>query len=271
MKEIIERMHDLHALVVGDAIVDNYVFGRVERVCPESPLPVFIPEREEQRNGGALHVVDQLRALEVLTMGMHGHPYSLKTRFMVGHQMVGLRIDDDAENNITSEQAIKALAESVLGENKCDVIILSDYNKGFLQPEMCQYVIKFANDNGIPTVVDPKGADWSKYEGATWVCPNQREVYEAKGHRWAGDMLIKRGERGLLLTTEKESVDFPAVARHVYDVTGAGDTVVAVFAAALAAKATPTEAAQLANIAAGWTVGEVGTVYITKEKLLELV
>lgn len=271
MKEIIEKMASLHALVIGDGILDNYVFGRVERVSPEAPVPVFIPERQEVRNGGAMHVVDQLRALDVVTAGMHGAPYSMKTRFMVGHQMLGLRIDDDAENQITPEQGIKALTEHVLVECKCDVVILSDYNKGFLKPEICQFVIKFANDNKIPVFVDPKGADWTKYAGADWLCPNQREIDEYRGHCLPTDMLIKRGARGLHLSTENESKDFPATAQHIFDVTGAGDTVVAVFAAAIAAGATPAEAAQMANIAAGWCVGEVGTVYVTKQKLLELV
>lgn len=267
LTEIVEAMSKVNALVIGDGIVDKYVFCRADRLCPEGPVPVAVPERIENRHGGAMNVADQMRALGVSTEGLHGYPLSLKTRYMVGHQLL-LRVDEDNDATLDPNDGIAAFCELV-GKRKVDVIVLSDYLKGTLTPELCQYAIKFATENGIPVVVDPKGQDWSKYEGAAMMCPNQKEFDLARRSlHW--DTIIKRGERGLHVSTEWISADLPAQARHVYDVTGAGDTVTAVIAAARAAGADWLEAAKLANLAAGYVVGEVGTTVCPKDKLLEL-
>ncbi len=268
LTEIVEAMSKVNIVVIGDGIWDEYIFGRVERLCPEGPVPVFIPEREEQRKGGAMNVTEQLRALGVDATGFHGYPLSVKRRYMVGQHLM-LRVDLDQQSKLSQESAIKVLGEKILGERKIDAIVLSDYAKGTLTPELCQYAIRFANDNGIPVVVDPKGTDWSKYEGADWLCPNQSELHAARGHSWPGSMLVKRGERGLLVSGLLD-VELPAQAKRVFDVTGAGDTVTAVFAAALAVKAEPVEAAMLANLAAGYVVGEIGTTICPKDALLGL-
>jgi bifunctional ADP-heptose synthase (sugar kinase/adenylyltransferase) len=268
--EVIEAMSKACILVIGDAILDEYIFCRSERLCPEAPVPVLIPERIESRKGGAMNVVEQLRVLGVHGKGVYGAHPSIKKRYMVGHQML-LRVDEDATTGLEPNATIDALNKHVLGEDVIHAVILSDYLKGTLTPALCQHVIKFANDNGVPVIVDPKGTDWGKYTGATWICPNENETF-SNLNAWSGGVLHKQGAKGLTLRYLNDSQEhFPACARPVYDVTGAGDVVVAVFAAALAVGEHSSTAAKLANIAAGWTVGEVGTAVCSKETLLELV
>ncbi len=268
LTEIVEAMSKVNALVIGDGITDRYVFCRAERLCPEGPVPVAIPERIENRHGGAMNVADQMRALGVSTEGLHGYPLSCKTRYMVGHQLL-LRVDEDNDATLDPNDGIAVFCELV-GKRKVDVIVLSDYLKGTLTPELCQYAIKFANDNGIPVVVDPKGSDWSKYAGCDWLCPNEHELKVWNGQPASGKLLTKRGAEGLRISDSHGVRNWPATARRVFDVTGAGDTVVAVVAAVLAAGGSIDQAAAIANLAAGYVVGEVGTTVCPKDKLLEL-
>lgn len=265
---VIEKMKDVRALVVGDAIIDLYVFGRVERICPEGPVPVLVADKLESRRGGAAHVMEQLDALCMPSVISFGSPASTKTRYMVGSHLL-LRVDADNVPTMGEEQRARALLNA-LGEFKFDVIVLSDYAKGWLSSQMCQFLVRLGAEKGIPVVVDPKGADWSKYVGCDWICPNETEMllnYDS----WSGLTLHKRGARGLrLIYPDKEQLDIPPAAHHVFDVTGAGDVVVAVFAAALAAGATDVQAATLANLAGGWSVGEVGTVVCSRETLHKL-
>lgn len=265
---IIEKMKDVRALVVGDAIVDNYIFGRVERICPEAPVPVFVRERSESRLGGAAHVVEQMDALCRPSAVSLGTPVSIKTRYMVGNHLL-LRVDADKAPLLNEEQKARALLNALTGA-QVDVVVLSDYDKGWLSPKMCEFLMLYAAaQQDVKVVVDPKGSDWSKYVGCTWICPNEQELADhalfkdLKGPR----LLQKRGADGLRFWDDDGYIEIPATAKHVYDVTGAGDVVVAVFAAALAAGATDTQAAQLANLAAGWSVGEVGTAVCSRETL----
>lgn len=262
---IIEKMKDVRALVVGDAIVDNYIFGRVDRICPEAPVPVFVRERAESRMGGAAHVVEQMDALCRPSAVSLGTPVSVKTRYMVGNHLL-LRVDADKAPLLDEEQKARALIDAISGA-EVDVVVLSDYGKGWLSPSMCEFLMLYAVKRDVKVVVDPKGSDWSKYAGCDWICPNDKEMGDV-GQVFAKRVLHKRGAHGLRIWFDGSgAVDFPATAKHVYDVTGAGDVVVAVFAAALAAGATDTRAAQLANLAAGWSVGEVGTAVCSRETL----
>jgi rfaE bifunctional protein kinase chain/domain len=272
LTEIVEAISKVCVVVIGDAITDEYVFCRSERMCPEAPVPVLIPDRMETRPGGAMNVVEQLRALGVHGKGVYGVPVSVKCRYMVGHQMM-MRVDQDARAATTFDAFVEGLSKHVFGEGKIDAIILSDYAKGTLTPELCQWVIKFAKDNGIPVIVDPKGNDWSKYDGANVICPNAKEVRERTDTTWFPFRLYKQGAEGLTLQEFGAGpiTHFDTKAKHVFDVTGAGDTVIAVFTVARLAGGTWEQAAELANIAAGWVVGEVGTTVCPKEKLLELV
>lgn len=267
-------MLSVRPLVIGDAMVDTYAFCRSERLCPEAPVPVLIAERVENRLGGAANVSHQLSKLCRAPMEFFDPgTVSRKTRYMVGNHLV-LRVDDDKRSILDEEQKARALIRCMEGA-EFDVVILSDYNKGWLSRPLCEFAIKYAKQKGIPCIVDPKGGDWTKYIGSSWICPNQKELGEFTGpsvRRAHGRVLLKCGAQGLKLWTDGSGhVEIPATAKHVFDVTGAGDTVVAVFAAALAAGGTDVQAAQLANLAAGYVVGEVGTTVCPQPKLIELV
>lgn len=264
---VIEKMKDVRPLIVGDAIIDQYVFGRVDRICPEGPVPVLTGTTIETRRGGAAHVMEQMDALCMQAVISFGTPASIKTRYMAGSHLL-LRVDADRTPLLDEEQKARVLLEAI-GAFKFDVIVLSDYAKGWLSEQMCQFLVSFAKERKIPLVVDPKGRDWAKYAGCTWICPNQTELAQFNGPTARiANLLMKRGADGLSLRTDGSgSVDIPSTAQHVFDVTGAGDVVVAVFAAALAAGATDTQAATLANLAAGWSVGEIGTVVCSRETL----
>jgi bifunctional ADP-heptose synthase (sugar kinase/adenylyltransferase) len=244
--------------VIGDPIDDIYRFGHVDRVSPEAPVPVFIEDQYEVREGGAANVAEQLRVLGCDTRyaWQDGNriAWTEKTRYMVGsHQL--LRVDRD-----------KHVPNAIPALERFSAIVISDYAKGACTYEVCQQAITGAHRLKIPIIVDPKGKEWSKYEGATLICPNHLEVQP-----WAGDMVQKRGAEGLRYHHPgKPAQDFPATAHRVFDVTGAGDTVVAVLAACLGAGMSIEAACPIANAAAGYVVGEVGTTVCPLEKLREL-
>lgn len=256
---IVHEFPRVKVLVVGDAMQDMYHFGRVERLSPEAPVPVFIEETQKGRPGGAANVAANLVALgcQVKTVMPRGPHITTKHRYMVGHHHL-FRIDRDVITpplGAHVDLAVESAAE-------CDAVILSDYAKGFLTEEMCQAVIGAARG---PVIVDPKGADWGKYLGCTVICPNSQEKLD---HAWSGTVLEKRGSQGIRLWDGDSGTDFPAQARHVFDVTGAGDTVVAVVAAVLGCGGSLTDGCILANFAAGHVVGRVGTAECSAEALL---
>ena len=260
-------------LIVGDAMLDKYVFGRVDRVCPEAPVPVFITEKVDNRNGGAAHVTDQLLALGAICHYLYGEPVSIKTRFMVGSHMLGFRWDDDKKPTNVDQPKIQGAIDAFLrGNPEVGAIVISDYAKGYVTSATCKYLIGKARARKIPVIVDPKGTNWDKYEGCSLICPNMKELKEWEGPTIAWPfMLLKCGEHGLSLFTPSGHTDYPTAARHVFSVIGAGDVVVAVAAATLAAGGTHAQAAVLANLAAGWCVGEIGTNVCKAETLIDLV
>jgi rfaE bifunctional protein kinase chain/domain len=275
LQEVVGRLNQARVLVVGDVMLDVYLFGRVTRISQEAPVPVFVEERRETRMGGAGNVAANLDALGGHTVtnwtpGVRTH----KFRFFQGHHQL-FRQDEDHQA-VPQELEVARAASQIHGHG-CNAVVLSDYAKGWCSPEMCQGIIAEAVLRGVPVIVDPKGTDWSKYAGASVLCPNEAE--------WtAVDMLIpagarvvaKHGEKGIAVVelapdgkSQLASL-IPAHARHVYDVTGAGDTVTAVVAASLAVGATLVEAAYLANLAAGYVVGEIGTAVCPIEILKKL-
>jgi bifunctional ADP-heptose synthase (sugar kinase/adenylyltransferase) len=260
--EIIEAMQGKRIAVVGDPMVDHYIFGRVERICPEAPVPVFIPEREERRPGGAANVSRQINALGCVAHSLMPQKVSIKTRYMSGHHIL-LRVDQDA-TYYPEKYEVLEVAQQI----NHDAVVLSDYARGWLSREMCDAVICAAHRSRIPVIVDPK-ADLMRFVGCDLICPTEEE-FETVAFP---NVLLKRGAKGMRLFENfaPQSIDIPAVARRVFDVTGAGDTVVAVVTAAVAAGASYLEAAQLAAVAAGYVVGEVGTTVCPLDKLKELV
>lgn len=305
---------NLRVLVAGDFMLDEYLWGRVERISPEAPVVVVEVERETRTLGGAGNVVNNLVALgarvEVLGLVGDDHPGQLlrqemvrlgvdaaglfadrerrtsrKTRVMAGSQQVA-RIDRETRDPAGPE--FLAAASQFLQDRlpELSAIVLSDYAKGALTTPLLQEVIRLGRGRRLPVVVDPKGADYSGYAGATVITPNRKEAELAAGEslaRWEDlvrvgarlreslsldHLLITLGPDGmLLLPRQGPEIHIPTQAREVFDVSGAGDTVAAVMALSLARLADPRLAATLANIAAGVVVGKVGTAPVFRAEL----
>ena len=304
------------ALVIGDLMLDRYLIGDVQRISPEAPIPIVLLKEQSERAGGAANVAANLALLGIKTKiaGCVGEdadattlldiinasgidtsgvfrsaarPTVTKTRILGGHQQM-LRLDQEsaASFNIAEINQLLASVTSLLA-GKPAIVILSDYAKGVLSPALCQAVIEKSRALGIPVLVDPKGRDYSKYQGATALTPNKRETAEAcnvdshdtealieaasrlREQLSLQFMAITRGEEGITFIDATGTSHLPATAKQVFDVSGAGDTVIATLAAGLMHGLAPLPSFQLANIAAGYVVGKVGTVAITHENLLQ--
>lgn len=306
-----------HATVLcaGDVMLDRFVSGSVDRISPEAPIPVMRIERETSMLGGAGNVVrnvvgvggrvhflslvgddaagrevaDMLGALPNTLPGLeveHGRATTIKVRFLAGSQQL-LRTDRETTGAVSAlrEDAFLRLAESQI--QGCGAVVLSDYGKGLLTPAVTRQLIDMANARGLPTIVDPKGRDFSRYCGATLVTPNRKELAEATGLPTQSDeeviaacqqiietcgvqgVLATRSQDGMTLVMADSIVHLPAEAREVFDVSGAGDTVVAVLATAIAAGLPVAEAAELANVAAGIVVAKVGTAAVRADELID--
>lgn len=309
------KLSQTRVLVIGDVMLDRYIWGDVRRISPEAPVPVVAVRHKSQVPGGAGNVAANLAGMEcpVTLIGLCGtdanadillhllnesgidaqlhqteqRPTIAKTRVMAGIQQV-CRIDE--ENPLPLDPALaKILLQRFEDELKeASVVILSDYGKGILQtPDLCQAMIRACRGRSIPVLVDPKGSDWSRYRGASGITPNTAELNSAAGASTASEdvlrkaadrmlvqtnlewLLTTRGPKGMLLTLQPnaEPLWIPAVAKEVYDVSGAGDTVIAVTAACLACGLDIRDAAAIANTAAGIVVGKLGTQPILKTEI----
>jgi D-beta-D-heptose 7-phosphate kinase/D-beta-D-heptose 1-phosphate adenosyltransferase len=260
LSEIVARFRGLRIAVIGDAMVDVYHWGRVTKMSQEAPVPVFVEDRIERRPGGAANVGENLKALGA-NVTVHSSPYATteKHRYLAGHYQL-FRVDNDHLWTPTEEH-VEALVQGLEEMDSLDAIILSDYAKGTCRARVCAAAITEARLRRIPCVVDPKGSSWTKYDGATVICPNEVEYAALRTSAPDVDILEKRGPEGIQLHYSGSRLGplIPARVRHVYDTTGAGDTVVAVVAAALAAGGSLEQAAELGCIAAGYVVAEVGT------------
>ncbi len=310
----LDGMKQARVLCLGDVMLDHFVYGDVSRISPEAPVPVFRIQNETLMLGGAGNVARNLSALGarsvfVAAVGddnpghniasllaaeegvesrlqvLLGRRTTEKTRYVAGVQQL-LRTDIEEIHDLDprAEQRVLEVVEAALDE--CQVVTLSDYGKGLLTDHVLTSVLRMAEARGIPTIVDPKGRDYSKYRGAFMVTPNRAELAEATGMKGATDeaivaaarklmdssgirnVLVTRSQDGMTLVTEAGDVHhIPARAREVFDVSGAGDTVVATMAAALAVHNEPLDAARLANLAGGIVVGKIGTATATAAEL----
>jgi rfaE bifunctional protein kinase chain/domain len=302
-----ERVARTRVLVVGDVMLDRYWFGEVERISPEAPVPVVRIARTEERPGGAANVarnakalgahvallsvtgddepgvaLERLLAADAVRTSFHRDPAiatTVKLR-VIGRQQQLLRIDFETAPSHEVLAGKLADYDRLLAES--DVVVLSDYGKGGLAH--IATMIERARAAGKPVLVDPKGWDWTKYRGATIVTPNRAELREVAG-RWRdeagmtekaqalrGDLaldalLVTRSEEGMSLYTAEGALHIPAVAREVYDVSGAGDTVIATLGVLLGAGADLPTAVRLANQSAGVVVGKLGTAVVTPQEL----
>lgn len=297
-------------LVVGDIILDNYLWGSVDRISPEAPVPIANIHRVSFAPGGAANVANNIvslgaRTLLVGTAGEDlnrghldrtlkehsienslitiGSPTTTKIRVISNHQQM-LRIDfeDSTPVDDNIKEQITGLVRSRIGD--FNVVVISDYNKGVCTPEICRNIIAAAKEKNIPVIIDPKGKDWSKYNGATLVTPNLKELNDVTNHKVVNDnqaveqsvknifsnydfahLLITRSEKGMTLAGPDSVKHFTTKAKEVYDVSGAGDTVIAALSVGIGAGFPLHKSVEFANLSAGIVVGKLGTVPVKKE------
>lgn len=316
LENILTRLNRLKFLVVGDLMLDEYLWGRAERISPEAPVQIVDVQASEIRLGGGGNVVNNLIALkcQVAVAGIvgddddgrilcervrglgipvdglffqPGRTTSRKTRVIANRQQV-LRIDRESREPIDYAAEVHLIAYLQQHMADFDVVLLSDYLKGVLTPAVLSAAIAQGRALGIPVLVDPKGEDYSRYRGATLLTPNRREAQMATkiaigdeaslvtaGETLCRDLdleavLITRSEEGMsLFFRDGGHLHLPTEAREVFDVSGAGDTVLALMGAGLALRLDYAVAASLANLAAGVVVGKVGTSTVSPEELLD--
>jgi rfaE bifunctional protein kinase chain/domain len=315
---LLSRLRGLKVVVLGDLMLDEYLFGEVNRISPEAPVPIVRVLRERAVLGGAANVAANLKAVgaEPAVVGtlqndaagerllrllaglgidsqgvvLDSHrPTIIKTR-VIGQQQQMLRIDREEPGDLDEEavDGLRATLARVLQD--AGALIVSDYAKGVVGPSVMEAVRDLCLGKGIPWIVDPKPSHRHLYQGATLMTPNTKELSELSGQpakadaevtkagrQLVGDLglaglLVTRSERGMALfapdAIHREPWLIPTEAREVFDVSGAGDTVIAVFSAAVAAGGDWKDAAMLANAAAGVVVGKVGTATATPAEIL---
>ena len=304
---LLADLSSVRLLIVGDVMLDRYWFGDVSRISPEAPVPVVKVERCEERPGGAANVARNAAALGArvallslvgkdeageslarlvaeggIDASLHvdeGVSTTVKLR-VIGRQQQLLRID--FENRPSHEVLRAKLKEFAERLPECDALVFSDYGKGGLTH--IGEMIQLARAAGKVVLVDPKGDDYSAYRGATIITPNRSEMREVVG-RWRdeadlerratelrerlelGALLVTRSEEGMSLFLPDRTIHEKAVAREVFDVSGAGDTVIATLAVMAAHGADWADAIHVANVAAGVVVGKLGTAVVTREEL----
>ena len=300
-------------LVIGDLMLDQYIFGDVDRISPEAPVPVIKKNKQYDRIGGAGNVALNLIGLGIkpLLVGSIGNdangkmlsslikkhnlstkglikengPTTTKTRVMAGHNQIA-RIDEEQISLGPNEANIKKIIKYINLDFSC--IIISDYNKGFLSASFLKKIIQQANKEKIPVLIDPKGKDVAKYAGATLITPNKKEAMDLTGitnfdnnllntalkkiskNYKIKSIVMTQGEDGISHITQKKIDAYPtAISKQVYDVSGAGDTVIATLASCIIEKLDLSDCFKLANLAAGIVISKLGTVPIRVEELLD--
>jgi D-beta-D-heptose 7-phosphate kinase/D-beta-D-heptose 1-phosphate adenosyltransferase len=316
IEEFLRRCRGVAVGVVGDVMLDRFVWGKVSRISPEAPVPVVTVEREDYHLGGAANVARNLASLggSPLLLGVVGEDEAgstlrrtldergltaesilsdssrrttVKTRIIAHSQQV-VRADWESTDDIAGdvESRTMAILEELVRRSKA--LVLSDYSKGALTPKVIERAIAASKDRGVPILVDPKVHRYRLYRGVTLVTPNLGEAERFTGIdvRSESDLqlaaekileeleceavLITRGEQGMsLYQRSAPALHIATSAREVFDVTGAGDTVIATAALALACGKSLPRAAELANRAAGIVVGKLGTATVLPEELLE--
>ena len=311
--QLIQRMKGSRVVVVGDIMLDRYLVGDTERLSPEAPVPVVTVRERHSALGGAANVAANVVALgarcllvgaigddvdgvalrqelavarledrHVLTIA--GRPTTSKTRIIARGQQI-VRIDDEVDSLLDRTDLNRLIAAAREALADADALLLEDYNKGALAPDLILAVMEIGRRRGIPIIVDPKYRQFFEYAGATVFKPNRRELEsalgaavdlqngdalpEVLGRLKVDNLLVTLGAEGMVLVTKDGGlIQIPSIARQIYDVSGAGDTVTAWLGTALAAGASVREAAQLANYAAGVEVGKRGVATVSPEEVL---
>ena len=313
--ELLDRAKTKRILVIGDAMLDVYLMGDVDRISPEAPVPVVRVRERTHALGGAANVAQNVVAigaqcdlvaavgddragatLRTMLQQLGAGDDSLvaidrcttqKTRILARAQQL-VRVDEEEDTDLRPQQIAPLIGRIRAVIGAADAVILEDYNKGVLSAELIAEVMQLATERGLPIVVDPKYRNFFQFTGATIFKPNRRELEAALGAAVDVDhpetlpatlqrlgvahLLLTLGERGMVLFSERgEIARVPTVAREVYDVVGAGDTVTAYLATILAAGGSPAEAAVIANVAAGIEVGKLGAATVSAAEVLEYV
>jgi rfaE bifunctional protein kinase chain/domain len=303
-------------LVIGDLMIDHYIWGNASRLSPEAPVPIVNVKNESTTLGGAGNVVQNLVSLgaKVAVAGIIGNdasgnqlieilesegvetsviikdnsrPTTVKSRVLVGsHQLV--RIDREVSEPISIELENELADKLVTHIENADIIIFSDYNKGLFTPGLTQRLIKVANNYHRKVIIDPKGLDYSKYKGAYLIKPNRKELAEAAktekiksftdiqsaagvifSQTDTDYLVVTLSEEGMAIITQQANKLLPVKATEVFDVTGAGDTVIATITYFIATGFSVEEACELANHAAAIVIRHVGSATTTVEKIIE--
>jgi len=316
---IFDHFNNLNVLIIGDVMVDAYIWGNVERMSPEAPVPVVSVEKKDFRLGGAANVALNIKAMganpilcsiigddrdgnnfisrlknrNIEALGVFkssDRPTTVKTRVISDDKHI-VRIDEestDCINDIEKEAIIQNI-EKLLP--KCQVVIFEDYNKGTITPEVIDFTVKLANEHGIPTVVDPKKANFLDFKGVTLFKPNLKELKEGLGLAIdfdiknqselkvavknliallsCGGAFVTLSEHGVYIDHCDEQHHIPAHQRQITDVSGAGDTVISIAALCVAIGLSPYLIAALSNLGGGLVCEHVGVVTIDKQQLLK--
>ncbi len=308
---IVRAFKDKKILVLGDLMLDRYIWGNVSRISPEAPVPVVEVRADSLCLGGAGNVAQNLSSLGAvpLLVGIVGddeegrwiknnapddrgifidkaRPTTVKTRIIAHHQQV-VRVDLEKKGSFGRDLEKRIL--DFIRSQEYEGILISDYNKGIVNPSLIGQALHFASEHRLPVFVDPKVEHFSLFSPVTLVTPNHHEAEKIVHHECSTEaqvekagvrildlissryLIIKRGEAGMAVFEKgKKPLHIPTVAREVFDVTGAGDTVIAVASLALLAGASIAEAASLSNAAAGIVVGKIGTASVSPEELLSV-
>ena len=317
----IARFAGCRVLVIGDLMLDEFLWGKVSRISPEAPVPVVHVTGETYYPGGAANVARNLRDLgaETILLGLAGadshgdrlcylleesgirtagvlrdpnRPTTVKTRIIARNQQV-VRVDREHVAAIDADQRERMMRFVDDSMERCDGIVVADYGKGALDQDLADHIARIARDRNKVLTVDPHPHTPLVWKGATAIKPNRIEAFHAAGHRltppidpatadealiraaralqqsWQpGSLLVTLGEQGMLLfESGADPYHIPTRAKEVFDVSGAGDTAIAVLTLALISGASPRESADLANLAAGIVVGKLGTATVTAEEL----
>jgi D-beta-D-heptose 7-phosphate kinase/D-beta-D-heptose 1-phosphate adenosyltransferase len=317
----IARFAGCRVLVIGDLMLDEFLWGKVSRISPEAPVPVVHVTGETYYPGGAANVARNLRDLgaETILLGLAGadshgdrlcylleesgirtagvlrdpnRPTTVKTRIIARNQQV-VRVDRERVAAIDADQRERMMRFVDDSMERCDGIVVADYGKGALDQDLADHIARIARDRNKVLTVDPHPHTPLVWKGATAIKPNRIEAFHAAGHRltppidpatadealiraaralqqsWQpGSLLVTLGEQGMLLfESGADPYHIPTRAKEVFDVSGAGDTAIAVLTLALISGASPRESADLANLAAGIVVGKLGTATVTAEEL----
>ncbi len=313
-KNILKKFKDKKILILGDIILDHFIWGSVDRISPEAPVPVVDVQNESYMLGGAGNVANNIISLgaKASIVGVIGNdhradiinkifaerkinvegvmhdsrPTTVKTR-VIAHSQQVVRVDREDRKTIGS-RVFKSIADYISDNiNDHEGVIVSDYNKGVVSQKLMRFLMNLSKQYNLFVAVDPKVGNFNYYKGVSLITPNKKEASEDSRINIKDDatlknagfqllnklqcdsVLITRGDEGMSLFVNKEVHNIPTVAREVYDVTGAGDTVISAFTLSYVSGASKLQSAEIANHAAGIVVGEVGTATTTVNEILK--